>query len=78
MLYDMRATIPMFGTVGRVAKRGDKAIEGTLYAEEFYKKIGDFAYAEIMFSAEGVIIGKMLFPKEVKRTPYIRAYQKRS
>ena len=77
-LYDMRATIPMLGTVGRVARKGDNLAEGTVFAEEFYKKIGDFAYAQIMFTAEGVIIGKILLPKEVKRTPYVKAYRKRS
>ncbi len=76
-LSDIRVTLPMLGTIGKVATKKENLAKGTLGAEQIYKKIGDFAYAQIMFVTVSTIIAKVLSPKEVKRTPYLRAYQKK-
>lgn len=75
--YEIRATLPMLGTIGTVATGKEKTVKGTTDARQIYKKIGNFAYAQIVFVTEEAVIAKVLSPKEVKRTPYLRAYQKR-
>ena len=73
----IRVTLPMLGTIGTVAVGKEKTVKGTTGAEILYKKIGDFAYAHIVFITEDAVIAKVLSPKEVKRTPYLKAYRKK-
>ena len=75
--FEIRVTLPMLGTIGTVATGKEKTVKGTTDARWIYKKIGKFAYAQIVFVTENAVIAKVLSPREVKRTPYIQAYQKR-
>ena len=73
----IRATLPLLGTVGYVALSSSGAAGGTLGAEKIYNKTGKSAYAQIMFVTEEAVIAKVLSPKEVIRTPYLRAYRRK-
>ncbi len=75
--FEIRVTLPLLGTIGKVATGKEKTVKGTTDAKHIYKKIGNFAYAQIVFVTEEAVIAKVLSPKEVKRTPYVKAYQKR-
>lgn len=75
--YDMRVTLPLIGRVGRVARNSAEAAEGTYGAPKIYRKMGRIAYAQVMFATEHCVIARLLLPDEVRRTPYIGAYQKR-
>lgn len=75
--YDMRATLPLVGTVGNVASSTGKMAGGTLGGDRIYNKIGRYAYAQIMFVTDFCVIAKILRPKDVMRTPYLRAYMKK-
>lgn len=71
----IRVTLPMLGTVGYIAKGGKDIAGGTLGSEKIYDKIGKSAYALIMFVTDSKIVAKILLPKDVERTPYLRAYR---
>lgn len=74
---EIRVTLPMLGIVGYVAKDSEKKADGTLGANKIYGKIGNFAYAQIMFVLDYMVIAKVLSAKEVEKTPYLRAYRKK-
>ena len=73
----IRVTLPLLGIIGYLAPEGEMLVEGTLGADKIYNKIGNYAYAQIMFVSDFSVIAKILHPKEVEKTPYLRAYRKR-
>lgn len=73
----IRVTLPLLGIVGYLAPEGETLVEGTMGANKIYDKIGNFAYAQVMFVSDFLVIAKVLLRKEVERTPYLRAYRKR-
>ncbi len=73
----IRVTLPLLGIIGYLATDGDNLVEGTMGANKIYDKIGNYAYAQIMFVSDFHVIAKVLRPKDVVKTPYLRAYRKR-
>jgi hypothetical protein len=73
----IRVTLPLLGIVGYLAPEGATLVEGTIGADKIYDKIGNYAYAQVMFVSDFVVIAKVLLPKEVEKTPFLRAYRKR-
>ena len=75
--FDIRVTMPLIGTVGRVASSPLEVAGGTQSAERIYNNIGKVAYAQIMFITDTCVIAKVLSAKEVIKTPYLKAYIKK-
>ncbi|MBE7011548.1 MAG: hypothetical protein E7415_02620 [Ruminococcaceae bacterium] len=73
----IRVTLPLMGIVGYLASEDRDLVRGTLSANKIYDKIGKYAYAQVMFVSEFNVIAKILHPREVVKTPYLRAYVKR-
>ena len=74
----LRATLPLIGTVGKIATSPSKVAGGTVSGDAICGKIGRFTYAQIMFVSDFCVIAKVLMPKDVIKTPYLRAYRKKS
>ncbi len=68
--YDAEAIkteLPHLGTIGYVANSPETVYAGTISAGRLYDKIGDYAYAQIMFLTETGVIALVLSPEEVEQ-----------
>ena len=75
--YDMRVTLPLIGTVGRIARNSAEAADGTYGAPKIYRKMGTVAYAQVLFVTKDCVIARLLLPGEVRKTPYMGAYRRK-
>lgn len=63
----IKVTLPYIGTVGYVANSTSTIYTGTYSAGRLYDKIGDYAYAVIMFMTHSSLIGLVLSPEQVEK-----------
>ncbi len=62
----IRVELPFIDTVGYVANSVSTVYGGTVSAGKLYDKIGDYAYAQIMFVTHSNAIAVVLAPEEVE------------
>lgn len=62
----VKVTLPYIDTVGYVANSVHTVYEGTYSSGRLYDKIGDTAYAEVMFITHSSVIARLLSDDEVK------------
>ncbi len=75
--YDAEAikvTLPQINTIGYVANSTYTVLGGTMSAGRLYDKIGDFAFAEVMFITHSSIIGRVIDPDDVIEVSAITSY----
>lgn len=60
------AVMPFIDTVGYVANSTYTVFAGTYSAGRLYDKIGDYAYAQVMFITHSSVIALVLSPEEVE------------
>ena len=62
----IRVELPYIDTIGYVANSVNTVFAGTFSAGKLYDKIGDYAYAKIMFITHSSAIALVLTPEEVE------------
>lgn len=62
----IRAELPYIDTIGYVANSVNSVYDGTFSAGRIYDKIGDYAYAKIMFITHSGAICLLLSPEDVE------------
>ena len=62
----IRVELPFIDTIGYVANSVNTVFAGTCGAGKLYDKIGDYAYARIMFITHSSVIALVLSPEEVE------------
>ena len=62
----IRVELPFIDTIGYVANSVNTVFAGTCSAGKLYDKIGDYAYARIMFITHSSVIALVLSPEEVE------------
>ena len=62
----IRVELPFIDTIGYVANSVNTVYAGTCSAGTLYDKIGDYAYAEIMFITHSSIIALVVPPEEIE------------
>ncbi len=68
--YDSEAIcveLPMLYTVGYVANSVHTVYQGTHSAGRLYDKMGDYAYASVMFITHSSVIALVLSPEQVEK-----------
>lgn len=63
----IRAELPMIHTVGYVANSTHTVYQGTQSAGRIYDKMGDYAYAAVMFLTHTSVIALVLSPEQVEK-----------
>ena len=64
----IRVELPFIDTIGYVANSVNTVFAGTHSAGKLYDKIGDYAYAEIMFITHSSVIARVLMPDEAENS----------
>lgn len=64
----IRVELPFIDTIGYVANSVNTVFAGTHSAGKLYDKIGDYAYAEIMFITHSSVIARVLMPEEAENS----------
>ena len=62
----IRVELPFIDTIGYVANSVHTVCAGTHSAGKLYDKIGDYAYAQVMFITHSSVIALVLTPEEVE------------
>jgi hypothetical protein len=62
----IRVELPFIDTIGYVANSVNTVFAGTHSAGKLYDKIGDYAYAQVMFITHSSVIALVLSPEEVE------------
>ena len=62
----IRVELPFIDTVGYVANSVGTVYAGTESAGKLYDKIGEYAYAQVMFVTHSSVIALVLSPEEVE------------
>ena len=62
----IRVELPFIDTIGYVANSVNTVFAGTCSAGKLYEKIGDYAYAQVMFITHSSVIALVLSPEEVE------------
>lgn len=60
------AELPFIGKVGYVANSANTVYRGTISAGRIYDKIGEYAYAQVLFITHSGLIALVLSPEEVE------------
>ena len=63
----IRVELPFIGTVGYVANSTHTVYTGTYSAGRLYDKMGDYAYATVMFITHSSVIALVLSPEQVEK-----------
>ena len=72
----IRVELPFIDTIGYVANSVNTVFAGTCSAGKLYDKIGDYAYAQVMFITHSSVIALVLSPEEVENPSESKAEQK--
>ena len=72
----IRVELPFIDTIGYVANSVHTVFAGTCSAGKLYDKIGDYAYAQVMFITHSSVIALVLSPEEVENPSESKAEQK--
>lgn len=75
--YDAEAikvTLPQINTIGYVANSAHTVQGGTMSAGRLYDKIGDFAFAMVMFITHSSVICRVVDPADVEEVTVIKSY----
>ncbi len=62
----IRVELPFIDTIGYVANSVNTVFAGTYSAGRLYEKIGDYAYAEVMFITHSSVIALVVMPDEIE------------
>ena len=62
----IRVELPFIDTIGYVANSVNTVFAGTCSAGKLYDKIGDYAYAEVMFITHSSVIAIVVPPEEIE------------
>ena len=62
----IRVELPFIDTIGYVANSVNTVFAGTYSAGRLYEKIGDYAYAEVMFITRSSVIALVVMPDEIE------------
>lgn len=62
----IRVELPYIDTIGYVANSVNTVFAGTYSAGKLYDKIGDYAYARVMFITHSSVIALVLSPEEAE------------
>ncbi len=63
----IRAELPYIGKVGYVANSPGTLAKGTMSAGRLYDRIGEYAYAQVLFVTQTKVICLVILPEELEK-----------